>query len=218
MDSFWVKVQKADGCWPYMGYLNRRGYGKHHVSNRGSIQSHRLAWELTNGPIPPGLMVCHHCDNPPCCNPAHLFLGTAADNVGDMVRKGRARGGNQRGEQVGNHRLTDEQVRQLRALRANGYSFSSIAILLHVAATTVVRAARGTRWAHVHGGIDKTCLSPAKGRSVVPFKTRNCLFCGAPHSRHPKAKYCSRVCNNQAHGSRRALAAHRDAKPGKEGG
>lgn len=74
----------------------RMGYGIFNAgtgrANRRTVYAHRFAWEITNGPIPVGLLACHHCDNPPCCNPAHLFLGTHADNNADMNAKGRARG------------------------------------------------------------------------------------------------------------------------------
>jgi len=68
---------------------NPSGYGQVGIVDGKLIRAHRLAWELTNGWIPNGLYVCHHCDNPPCCNPAHLFLGTQADNMSDMVKKRR---------------------------------------------------------------------------------------------------------------------------------
>lgn len=84
--AFWTKVEKRDvsACWPWKGSVMGEGYGRYRQA-----YTHRLAWMLANGPIPAGLFVLHKCDNPPCCNPDHLFLGTQADNVRDRDAKGR---------------------------------------------------------------------------------------------------------------------------------
>lgn len=91
----WEKVDKngPNGCWVYSGASDRRGYGRPGTWKAGSrkrIYAHRRSYELLVGPIPAGMLVLHRCDNPPCCNPAHLFLGTDLDNHLDKVAKGRA--------------------------------------------------------------------------------------------------------------------------------
>lgn len=89
-DRTWAKVRQGDPdeCWPWQAALSSTGYG---VAgwNGSSTSAHRAIWMLTYGEIPPGLMVCHACDNPPCCNPSHLFLGTQRENMQDAQRKGR---------------------------------------------------------------------------------------------------------------------------------
>lgn len=93
-DRFWPRVDKSGDCWLWTGARMKNGYGvvwlAEPIGRMGLV--HRVAWELTNGPIPDGLFACHRCDNPPCCNPDHLFLGTVRDNALDMVAKGRSIG------------------------------------------------------------------------------------------------------------------------------
>lgn len=113
-DRFWHKVDKSneDGCWTWMGNKNQRGYGMLWISDAPAVKrlAHRISWELHNGAIPHGLGVLHKCDNPPCVNPAHLFIGTFRENMKDKVAKER----HARGIKTPNHILTDDQVREIR--------------------------------------------------------------------------------------------------------
>lgn len=103
---FWrrVNVGDATACWPWIGAKDRDGYGLFRINatdkpdgQRVCIHAQRFAWMLARGAIPDGLDVLHHCDNPPCCNDAHLFLGTNLDNVADRDRKGRTAKGERHG-------------------------------------------------------------------------------------------------------------------------
>jgi len=92
--TFWDNVDRSGGpeaCWPWMRAVGGKGYGNVPDGVGRTLRSSRVAWELTHGPIADGLFVLHRCDNRPCCNPAHLFLGTAGDNIRDCVAKGRHR-------------------------------------------------------------------------------------------------------------------------------
>lgn len=93
IDRFWAKVQvgHADECWPWLAYRNDDGYGMFRYEGEAHMgRAHVAAWKITNVDTG-GLCVLHRCDNPPCCNPDHLFLGTQQDNIWDMHRKGRYR-------------------------------------------------------------------------------------------------------------------------------
>jgi hypothetical protein len=117
VEKFWSRVDVGgSGCWEWTAGRNiDGGYGRLRLDG-GLIMAHRLAWILTYGPIPEGLSVCHHCDNPPCCNPSHLFVGTQADNVMDAMKKGRQRMPMLSGADHGQAKLTWPKVQEIRKL------------------------------------------------------------------------------------------------------
>ncbi len=146
---FWSNVTKGPDCWVWTGYRAKFGYGQMKIGGRvGSvIYAHRLSWAIHNGEIPAGLSVCHRCDNPPCVNPAHLFLGDQAANNRDMFSKGRNTNW-KRGEANARARLTLLQVRILRRLKSCG-CLAMMARAWGVGETTARAAARGTTWSLV---------------------------------------------------------------------
>lgn len=125
------------GCWEFLGSRDDAGYGTMKVSKK-TRKVHRLAYEVWVGPIPAGLDVLHHCDNPPCFNPTCLFLGDDAANVLDKAQKGRAA-----------KRLSAEQVLEIRRLDSAGTRNMEIADQFDISRSTVSNITHGTTWRHL---------------------------------------------------------------------
>jgi hypothetical protein len=119
---FWSRVEigSEDQCWNWTGGKTQKGYGVCENIKRGVRSAHRAAWTLIYGPIKKGLSVLHHCDNPPCCNPLHLFVGTNNDNIQDMVSKGRHGMFQANPESHPRAKLTWPKVKEIRRLYAAG--------------------------------------------------------------------------------------------------
>lgn len=110
-------IKNKEGCWGWNGSFVNAGYGQSILNNR-TIHASRMSWIIHNGQIPEGLWVLHKCDNPPCTNPQHLFLGNSKDNTQDMIKKGRKY--NCKGSDVHFSKLNEEQVKQIRIRLSNG--------------------------------------------------------------------------------------------------
>ena len=146
---FWEKVRKTDGCWEWAAGCSAAGYGVLGACGRRMFYAHRLSWEIHYGPIPRGMHVLHRCDNPPCTNPTHLFIGTHTDNVRDMWEKGRGRIFAMRGEANGNAKLTAEGVKAIRSGDHAGLTQKEIGALYGVSADTVSSVVTRQTWRHV---------------------------------------------------------------------
>jgi len=159
---FWSHVLKdpqADGCWLWTANRDRQGYGRM-VSHGKWYQAHRVSWMLHHGSIPTDLCICHHCDNPPCVNPAHLFLGTRADNARDAAAKGLLPCGDRNGshthpesrpwgERNGHAKLTSTNVCHIRALLASGAGICEVARRYEINSKCIWRIKHGKAWVHV---------------------------------------------------------------------
>lgn len=158
--GFWSKVDKSADCWLWKGSRLPSGYGR----LRHGTYAHRVSWALVNGPIPDGMYVLHHCDNPPCVRPVHLFIGTAADNSRDAVSKDRVAradrhgsrhfpakfpGYPQHGERNGRAKLTEADVREARYRMAAGETVMEIARRLGMGWSATKDMLIRRTWAHV---------------------------------------------------------------------
>jgi len=156
---FWSSVDKSErpkSCWIWKAGKDKYGYGIF-CCGGDNYRAHRVAYQLTQGEIPKGKCVLHHCDNPSCVNPSHLFVGTHADNVRDKVAKGRqARGDTLRsnriflkGGAVGTSKLNEEQVKEIRSLAAMGLHRKKIAEKFNVHKDTIRDIIRRKIWKHI---------------------------------------------------------------------
>lgn len=147
---FWsfVDVRGDDECWPWLAGFYDSGYGQFTYKRKKKyikVKASRFAWRLTKGKIPKGLLVCHSCDNPPCCNPNHFFLGTYKDNSHDSMNKKRhTYGVFHPGAKIG-----DTEVVKIFKLRSLGYSQSSIGEVVGLSQTHIGRILRRERWSHI---------------------------------------------------------------------
>lgn len=150
-ERFWAKVQKTDTCWLWTGARTKLGYGHFGVAQNKIMGAHRVAYLLLCGPITESMFVCHNCpggDNPSCVNPAHLFLGTALDNVQDRHQKGRDAVGMNAG--AGRRRLSSEQVTVIRArYAAGGVSMAALGREYTCTQQNIHVIIRGGTWRHL---------------------------------------------------------------------
>lgn len=147
--EFWSRTipEPNTGCWLWMGDITSHGYGVARFGSEGNrkVGAHRRAYQFAVGSTPDGIDVCHRCDNRACVNPGHLFLGTRAENLGDMVRKGRSA----RGEKHFRAKLTPEQVLQIRAFTGDAKARMSLAASLGVSYATILDVQARRSWSHL---------------------------------------------------------------------
>lgn len=146
-DRFWHHVSPGgpDECWEWQGTRSHQGYGVLRASGGAQVKAHRVSVELHHGPIPDGLLACHHCDNPPCVNPHHLYAGTPQDNSNDAVARNRRPSGTRNA----NARTTERDVREMRVLYAQGASMDDLATQYGMTRSGVSHIVKLRSWKHV---------------------------------------------------------------------
>lgn len=162
-ERFWAHVNKngpmmpgmSEACWVWTGTTRSDGYGVMCASGRSNIRTHRLAYELAHGD-PGDLFVLHACDNPPCCNPAHLRAGTSADNMREMGDRKRSKfhKWTPRGTEHGRSKLTDADVIEMRRMRREDDApYDKIAVAFGLTRSGAFDVVTGAAWGHLPGAV-----------------------------------------------------------------
>jgi len=149
-ERFWDKVDKSagsGGCWLWMASTDGYGYGQFwNAQKHAQVPAHRFLWELLHGSIPKGMCICHHCDNPICVNPTHLFLGTKADNAQDAVAKGRMH----LGEAHGQSKLTKRDIIAIRKRHDSDDEICrELAMIYEVGIRHIYKIIKRETWRHI---------------------------------------------------------------------
>lgn len=144
-ERFWQKVNKSGGCWVWTASTNGRGYGKFWNGER-IVAAHRFSFELSGEPIPRGAFVLHRCDNPGCVRPDHLFLGTQAENIQDMINKQRHGYTGSPGERNHQAKLTRDQVAEIRRRFNDGETRADLAREFNLCWLTIDRIVQFQHW------------------------------------------------------------------------
>lgn len=151
-ERFWQYVEQTkSGCWIWTGSKDQRNYGQIGSGGHNSrcLKAHRVSWQINRGPITDGLWVLHRCDNPPCVNPDHLFLGTRQMNVDDCVAKGRNRNNPKRGSDNRKAIFTEEQIRAIRRAATSGIPRPVLAKQYGTSRQNIGFIVRRDTWAHL---------------------------------------------------------------------
>lgn len=166
---FWrfVTPGDPDACWEWTGARNEHGYGRLNLGRAGAgqIKAHRASFEIHVGSIPDGMSVCHRCDNPPCVNPAHLFVGSMTDNLRDAAAKGRT--GPQNGGSKPCRTITDEDVRAVREAMARGEDSRAVAARFGIGRPYVYTLALGRARTDAGGPITTQYLRGISTEEIV---------------------------------------------------
>lgn len=147
---FWNKVDKAglNDCWLFTGAKSEKGYGRFWYSATKYLRAHRLAYVLAKGPIPEGMEIIHSCDNPLCCQPAHLSANTHQKNMDDMTSRNRTNGPKGRRQHLA--KMDEEKVLQIRQMYTTGkYNKSALARLFNIRPATVNQIVTRLTWTHI---------------------------------------------------------------------
>lgn len=147
---FWEKVniRNEKECWEWIAHTDFCRYGSFGFRMK-NLSAHRFAWILTFGKIPTGIHVLHTCDNPSCCNPKHLFLGTHQDNMTDRNNKGRGKGGSNKGEKNPRSRFKTKDIFKIRKMLKKGYKQKEVALIFKTSQAVISGIKTKKYWSHI---------------------------------------------------------------------